>query len=154
MTVAEKVRHYTDDSAGPDACWPWTGPMFVTGYGQVSVQGRPEYGHRLAYQVHRGTIPAGRVVRHRCDNPRCVNPAHLVLGSKADNSRDMVNRGRSCRGPKAHSVVLTEAQVREIRTRYRPRVVTQTTLANEYGVSRANISAIVCGRSWGWLRDA
>jgi hypothetical protein len=80
-------------------CWEWTGTRMPAGYGKLSLGGEFVYAHRLAYaiahQVSHRDIPAGIVVRHRCDNPPCCNPSHLVLGTYADNTRDMVERGRS-----------------------------------------------------------
>src|SRR5262245_2534708 len=77
-------------------CWEWTGAKHVFGYGQI---GGPEWGtpllaHRVAYAFAHGPIPKGKVVRHKCDNPGCVNPYHLELGTSRDNARDAWRRGR------------------------------------------------------------
>lgn len=91
-------------------CWVWKGTKNRKGYGQISVDGRHERTHRVAYRLTYGEIPEGMVVRHRCDNPPCINPDHLEVGTSADNSRDMVERGRmvNCKVdrdkcPKGHS---------------------------------------------------
>lgn len=81
-------------------CWTWTAGT-RNGYGTFRFKERHEYTHRVAYQLTFGEIPEGLVVRHRCDNRLCVRPEHLELGTKADNSRDMVERGRSPRNPRA-----------------------------------------------------
>lgn len=81
-------------------CWNWTGSA-RNGYGCINTPSGTEYAHRLSYIWHSGEIPDALVVRHRCDNRLCVRPDHLELGSKADNSRDMVERGRSPRNPRA-----------------------------------------------------
>jgi hypothetical protein len=83
-----------DKSAGPDACWPWTGSRRGGGYGRVTVNGRSTSASRVAYELTHGTIPDGKHVCHTCDNPPCCNPAHLWVGTPADNTRDMLSKGR------------------------------------------------------------
>lgn len=84
-------------------CWLWKGPLSVLGYGRLVVpgghRGDPKvYAHRLSWEVANGPIPKGMCVLHRCDNPPCIRPSHLFLGTRADNSADMVAKGRSLRG--------------------------------------------------------
>jgi hypothetical protein len=93
-----------DRSGGPDACWPWCDRWgFRNGpykYGRLSLPGGKQIlAHRLAYELAHGPIPPGHVIRHRCDNPPCCNPAHLLSGTHGDNVRDMFSRGRG-RGQK------------------------------------------------------
>lgn len=76
-------------------CWEWQGHRNEHGYGRVSVGGRRMYAHRLAYLATHFVIPEGLVVMHRCDNPPCVNPDHLAIGTYADNTADMIAKGRS-----------------------------------------------------------
>lgn len=78
----------------PDGCWTWIAGKNARGYGQFRVKGRTYLAHRVAFQSANGILPADQVVRHKCDNPECVNPEHLILGSQADNMRDMSERGR------------------------------------------------------------
>lgn len=78
-----------------DGCWEWEGPLEDNGYAKVSHDGGREWVHRWAYRLHVGPIPAGVEVRHTCDNPPCVRPAHLILGTHAENMNDMKVRGRS-----------------------------------------------------------
>lgn len=93
---------YVERVPDPAACWLWVGPRTSSGYGQLrGTLGRGPQGrrfillaHRVSYSLAKGTIPAGLIVRHSCDNPRCVNPEHLVRGTMADNARDMIRRGR------------------------------------------------------------
>ena len=86
------------DRRGPDDCWNWTAMTHPDGHGRIGEgghYGRMLYAHRVSYELHIGPIPPGLVVMHKCDNPRCVNPAHLQLGTDADNHRDCWNKGRS-----------------------------------------------------------
>ena len=75
-------------------CWLWTAATTIYGYGQFFFNGRLEGAHRVSWRLHIGEIPDGRCVLHRCDVPRCVNPAHLFLGTKRDNALDSVRKGR------------------------------------------------------------
>lgn len=111
------------DRTGP--CWPWPGGMSGSGYGQLIYNGRRVYAHRLAYELAIGDVPPGLEIRHTCHNPRCVNPAHLVVGTHADNMRDMARAGRVRRQ------VLTQADIARIRTTDLPAPV----LAAELGIS-------------------
>lgn len=125
------------------------------GYGKTKVNGRVYTLHRLAYAKAIGvdiTAIADVVVRHTCDNPRCINPEHLLGGTQADNIRDKVERGR-CRtlsGEESPSSRLTWAQVQLIRTRYVPRCKVHGTraLAREFGVDHSVISQIVNNHLW------
>ena len=79
-----------------DSCWNWTGSLSKKGYGQISKTRNdgPELAHRLSYRLFVGPIPNGIMVLHKCDNPKCVNPSHLFLGTSGDNTQDMVQKER------------------------------------------------------------
>lgn len=76
------------------SCWLWTAAKTPDGYGKLGIRCYMEYAHRLSWEMHRGPIPAGMLVLHRCDTPSCVNPAHLFIGTQFDNMQDMVAKGR------------------------------------------------------------
>ncbi len=80
------------------ACWWWVGAALPAGYGLTRVSGEKWLAHRLSYMIHTGYHPAGYVVMHTCDNPCCVNPHHLRLGSQQDNISDMIAKGRAHHG--------------------------------------------------------
>ncbi len=87
-------KYVVDDSTG---CWNWARGSFRAGYGAIAHGKRTLKAHRVSYELHVGPIPAGMLVCHKCDNPRCVNPDHLFLGTVRDNALDMVSKGRAAR---------------------------------------------------------
>lgn len=133
----KKVRK-TDD------CWEWTGSRSVKGYGNFSINGRFIRASRYSYELHFGPIQDGLFVCHRCDNPTCVRPDHLFLGTNSQNIRDCVEKGRNTSGTQPFR--LTDDQVREIRSAHGP--LGYTKLAAAYGVTRAAIRDVVKRRSY------
>jgi hypothetical protein len=93
LTLADRFWSKVDKS-GPNGCWVWTASCHPHGHGQFSLHGVPVKSHRLSYEWANGPIPPDRGVLHHCDNPPCVNPDHLYLGTQADNDRDMAVRRR------------------------------------------------------------
>ena len=133
-----------------DGCWEWTAGKFSAGYGALRVGDKQKYAHRISWELANGPIPAGLLVCHHCDNPGCVNPAHLFLGTKADNTRDMVEKGRQkvLRGEEHPSHKLTDGQVVSIRAAYDAGEGTHKELAARYKVSPAVIGRILIGKAW------
>lgn len=109
------------DRRATDECWEFTGTRVPDGYGLITWDGRQQPASRVSWMIHHGPIPGGLVIRHRCDNPPCVNPAHLEIGTVADNARDMVERGRAkpsmVHGSRVGTSKLTEADVTALRAR-------------------------------------
>ena len=119
------------------------------GYGSVVWNNKPEKAHRAAYMgAHQCSLLSGVVVRHKCDNPRCVNPEHLELGTIADNNRDRDERGRTAIGERVATAKLTEAVVKEIREEYQQGGCSHRSLASKYGVDRRTIGRILSGKAW------
>lgn len=144
--LAGKVKR-----AGPDDCWPFDGATNGYGYGRLTVDGKPQAAHRLAYELEHGEIPAGLFVLHRCDNPPCCNPAHLYLGTHADNMRDMDERGRrvnrQARGAANGRAKLAVNDVVEIR-RLASAGEPQRQIAEQFQITQAAVSSIVTRRTW------
>jgi hypothetical protein len=103
--------------------------------------------HRLAWELTYGTIPGGLCVCHKCDNPPCVRPDHLFLGTKAENSADMVLKGRSPKGSRNGQARFAEAEIFAIREAYASGL-TQVELAQMYSTSQTTISGIVRRATW------
>lgn len=131
-----------------DACWVWTASTDSKGYGKFTMQseGRWIYlaSHRVSYFLHSGEDPSSFAVCHSCDNPPCVNPRHLWLGTIQDNSNDMVSKGRQGRGGSS----LTQADVLTIRELWASGEYSQHTISRMYGLSRAGVCLILNGKRW------
>ncbi len=145
------------DITEPGDCWNWNAGT-VNGRGQFGFQVNrksiPYRAPRLAYFYWVGEIPDGLFVCHRCDNPACVNPNHLFLGTQQDNIDDMWRKERGTRGTEVAMSVLTEDQVRSIRSQYvyKSREFGARALADKFGVCPESIRKIVVGKTWGWLK--
>jgi hypothetical protein len=122
--------------SNPDSgCWEWGGTKNAGGYGVMYINGTCHQAHRISWRIHGGDIPDGHVVRHKCDNPGCVNPEHLETGTHAENSMDMVRRGRSTRG---RSGVPLEKQIEIAKRRLSGE--RGVDLAEEYGITAQQVS--------------
>jgi hypothetical protein len=124
-------------------CWLWMSTVGPTGYGAFALRGINWKAHRLAYHLHRGPIPAGLIVRHRCDTPLCVNPAHLVLGTHAENVADRVRRCRTVtnqgRAP------LTPEAISAMQELYASGAFTQAELGRRFGLTQVGASRYLKG---------
>ncbi len=137
-----------------DGCWIWTGGRFPCGYGRLTRRGEPgasSLAHRVSWELNYGHIPSGLNVLHRCDNPPCVRPDHLFLGTQADNAADMMRKGRHPIGVDVWGAKLTPAIVRRIRKRYSQGNGTVTQISKELGCSHSLVSMIVHRKLWKWV---
>ena len=126
-----------------DGCWEWSGSKTSArdGYGQVWLDGKLRLAHRISWRLWRGLIPPGALVLHRCDNPGCVNPEHLFVGTHSDNMLDAAKKGR------IGNVKLTPADVQTIRQKTRAGTPSPV-LAEAFGVSAGHIRHVARGRWW------
>jgi hypothetical protein len=150
----ERFWARVDKSRGPSECWPWMGSRGrgKMGHGCAWWDGRSVSTHRLAWELTFGPIPAGEgyhgtCICHRCDNPPCCNPAHLFVGSNADNVRDRDLKGRTTHGRGK----VTPEQVIEIRRRA-ALGESMRALGRAFGISHPAVSEIVSGATWRLLR--
>lgn len=143
-------------SALNDECWVWTKSRVTDGYGNVMMNRRHTSAHRIAFQLGKGDIPAGLFVCHSCDNPPCINPAHLHIGTNADNLRECRDRGRH----KSHIMPgeanpiakLDNTAVNEIRELLRMGL-SHRKIAALFGICPQNVSKIKNGERWAHLLD-
>lgn len=143
LSLAESLN-WPGVRLAPGGCQEFAGNINSEGYGDFWFSGARVTAHRVSYSLYVGDLSEGEVVRHRCDNRKCINPRHLDKGSVADNARDMVERGRSSMGERNGRAKLTEAQVREI-------LVSQdstASLARQFGVGETTVRKVRLGRSW------
>ncbi len=128
-----------------NGCWVWTGAKNSDGYGHISDDKRSiRKAHRISFEMHIGEIPSGKIICHHCDNPSCVNPKHLFIGTQADNVADMMKKKRYQYGEKSHCAKLKEKQVIRIRADKR----TCREIAVDYGVHEATIWFVKAKKTW------
>lgn len=147
VTESLKERFWQKvDKGEPDECWEWTGAK-SSGYGVIKQNDSILYSHRVSWTLHNGPIPRGLWTLHHCDNPSCVNPAHLFLGTQSDNMQDMYEKGRG-EPPEPFGKVLTWPQVRRIRKMYATGEYTQKEIARHLPIDANSVSHIIRNSSW------
>lgn len=132
------------------ACWEWQAGKCSYGYGRFKLEGRYVGAHRYSYVIHYGELPKGLLVMHSCDNPSCVNPNHLSLGTNKDNMDDKVNKGRQSRllGSLNGRSKFTENQILEMRDKYVPYKYSVKRLAQDYNISEVVMYRIIHRILW------
>lgn len=148
-------------------CIIWTGPRYPNGYGVTSIKSKNGYAHRVSYELFVGKIPDGLCVLHRCDNRPCVNPKHLFLGTHADNSKDMVKKGRAAFGDRNGSrkypermmkgtkhvwAKLNPKRVREIRKLWESGGYRMKDIGKKYRVNPVTVFQVIHGKTWAHVR--
>lgn len=156
MTDLERFMSHVTKT---ESCWEWTAAKNEKGYGVVGVGGRTYKAHRWLYAITIGSIPESLCLLHSCDNPSCVNPAHLVLGTRADNNKDMCDKGRHAtvedytkegcypRGENHHAARLTANMVAQLRED-RSVGMSYSKLSSKYGISSGHCHRIVNNKAW------
>jgi hypothetical protein len=152
------LDHYTVSSTG---CWEWNKGRYTPGYGcTCDIDGKSMLAHRASWEKHVGKIPIGMEVCHSCDNPPCINPAHLFLGTHKDNMMDASMKGRCkhpeesrARGSRAGASVLTERDVEWI-LRESIRGASGACLASVFGVKKETVYSIFKKRNWSWYEPS
>lgn len=141
------------EKAGDDECWLWAGTKNSRGYGSIGLGDRlvgKDMAHRVSYRLHYGEIPQGKWILHSCDNPSCVNPKHLRVGTPLENTADAISRARLVNPPKHDGENNCKAKMKIEDVEYvraHPELKA-TFLAAQYGVNVSTIHNIVSGRTW------
>jgi len=130
-------------------CWLWTGGLDSWNYGNYRLNGKCVKAHRYSYMINKGNIPEGMLIRHTCDEPKCVNPSHLILGTHQDNMNDRNQRNRQARnkGEKSGNAKANNDIVKEIRILY-GFGFTHIELANKYNIGRTSVGLIINKKAW------
>lgn len=149
--LSEANRYWAKvDRRGADECWEWTAYRNKLGYGCFGHDGSSVLAHRYGFELAYGSFDPELCVLHHCDNPPCQNPAHLFLGTRVENNADRHQKGRSARGERMGSSVLTEELVWEANRLYRGGMSIPE-IADRLGVKKGTLCSVRRGLSWGHL---
>jgi len=148
--IEDKLRNYIHKT---DKCWIWTGDKYDSGYGRLTLKlGLQVRAHRFMYEQRFGKIPEGMFALHKCDVRACVNPEHIFIGTKKDNMRDCVSKGRNryktLKGTESPNSNLTDRDITEIRELYKTGKFFQREIGRKFGVSQVTVSRIILGYSY------
>ena len=140
-------RFWSKVNRTKNGCWEWAGSTHK-GYGEIRLNNKTWRAHILSYRLFNTDYKQGLCVRHKCDNPGCVNPKHLELGTTQQNTQDRVDRGRSAIGSRNGKAKLTAEDVLEIRELYTTGNYTHKQLAEQFNIGRNGIWSILNRRTW------
>lgn len=146
-TVLERFEEKFEKIDG-NTCWEWKAHRTPKGYGSIKINRRMRSAHRVSWELYEGPIPEGLCILHRCDNPPCVRPSHLFLGTQAENVADMISKNRKAIGVNSGSNKLNESQVHEIRRIFQEGGISKRKLGRQFGVSDMTVFFIVTGQLW------
>jgi hypothetical protein len=130
-----------------DDCWIWKGNLSRQGYGTIKDNKKSVAAHRVSWRLHNGDIPDGMIIMHKCDNPLCVRPDHLELGTKQDNMLDMKRKGRNTFNSRHGGSLLTDDQVLELRKRYYAGESVHI-LSKDYNIVIRSVYPIISGQNY------
>ena len=146
----EKIQQrFWDKVKKTNSCWFWIAGKIDKGYGRINLgKNKLCLAHRFSWILKNGKIPNGLFVCHKCDNPSCVNPSHLFLGTNKENIKDMYNKGRApnTKGENNGRAILTWQNVKRIRSLINKYTLAE--IAKKFGVSHGCVSHIKFGRNW------
>lgn len=148
---APGMRNFLAAMDGVDGCWPWPKYCNDDGYGLTKLNGKTTVATRVSYQIAVGPIPTGMNICHTCDNPPCVRPLHLFPGTHKTNYEDAKSKGRHSHGTRNGISKLNEDAVRFIRSN--ADAMTQTALAEMFGVRQSSIWVIIQRKAWAHVQD-
>lgn len=129
-------------------CWEWTGGLPRNGRPQWIFNGRIQAVSRVSWQIINAPITDGLLVLHKCDNPKCVNPLHLFLGTHQDNMDDMKAKGRQLKGHNSHNAIITKEDVLEIRRLHKEMEYTRKQLSQQFKITVSSVRDILLRRTW------
>lgn len=152
LSLEDRFMKYVQKSDDPDGCWEWIGCKNSDGYGSFKINNKTYSSHRVSYALFIGDIPDRMLVCHSCDNPNCVNPAHLWLGTNKDNVTDMYNKGRQShvgapKGENHWSHKLTEQKIYQIHKMIEQGHA-QRKIAKMFEISESTVSYIKSNLRW------
>ena len=154
--AAQALKRFWANIQKTDTCWLWTGETDCNArqafrYGRLRDGSRDKSmpAHRYYYEIHKGPIPEGQFICHRCAVPLCVRPEHLFVGTHQDNMNDMVSKERIQRGTQHRRTTLTEENVRRMRALWAQKAASQKELARMFEVGLSNVKHVLARRSWG-----
>ena len=144
MKKVDPIIRFNQKYIKENSCWIWVSALNSSGYGQIYINGTTKLAHRFSYEIHKGLISNGLHVCHTCDNPKCVNPDHLFLGTNKDNVLDKLNKSRHPVGSNAKNSKITEIQAISIKKDSR----SNREIAKDYGISHQVVCGIKNNKYW------